>query len=178
MLYFLLLSLCFPLPFYSPYWLPDHFLHCYLQFHQSRIKIFKYDNMLIKQFIFKKNWTTWRSNMQIIDVLFPTLLGTFQGKYFMTSHHIVSLYNTWASWFTRDALLTWSACLAWDALPNWGALCYLRSLSCLRYLSYLRCFAYLVLTFSSNFSHHCTEFLYMFNMFHSTLPVSKFFKGK
>ena len=28
------------------------------------------------------------------DVLFPTLLGTFHGKYFMTSHHIVTLYIT------------------------------------------------------------------------------------
>ena len=31
--------------------------------------------------------------MQITGVLFPTLLGTFQGKYFMTSHHIVSLIS-------------------------------------------------------------------------------------
>ena len=28
------------------------------------------------------------------DVLFLTLLGTFLGKYFMTSHHIVTLYIT------------------------------------------------------------------------------------
>ena len=32
--------------------------------------------------------------MQITDVLFPMLLGTFHGKYFMTSHHIVTLYIT------------------------------------------------------------------------------------
>ena len=45
-------------------------------------------------------------------------------------------------------------------------------------LCLLEVLAYLVLTFSSNFSHHCTAFLYRFNMFHSPLPVSKFFKGK
>lgn len=121
------------------------------------------------------------------DVLFPTLLGTFQGKYFMTSHHIVTLYITDICLFELLGLLEMLSlievhvllemlylievlCLL-EELVLIEVLCLLEGLLLLDILnlSELLCLpevlAYLVLTFLSNFSHHCTEFLYVFICF-------------
>ena len=91
------------------------------------------------------------------DVLFPTLLGTFQGKYFMTSHHIVTLYITDICLFELLGLLEMLSLLEVHVLLE---MLYLIELLCLPDV-----LAYLVLAFLSNFSHHCTEFLYMFICF-------------
>ena len=119
--------------------------------------------------------------MQITDVLFPMLLGTFHGKYFMTSHHIVTLYITDIYLFELLGLLK-MLCLhevhvllemlyLIEVLCLLEELCLLEGLLLLEILnlSELLCLpdvlAYLELAFLSNFSHHCTEFLYMFICF-------------
>ena len=109
------------------------------------------------------------------DVSFPTLLGTFQGKYFMTSHHIVTLYITDICLFELLGLLEMLSLLEVHVLLEMlyliEVLCLLEGLLLLEILnlSELLCLpevlAYLLLTFLSNFSHHCTEFLYMFICF-------------
>ena len=113
--------------------------------------------------------------MQITDVLFPMLLGTFHGKYFMTSHHIVTLYITDIYLFELFGLLKMLSLFEVHVLLEMlyliEVLCLLEGLLLLEILnlSELLCLpevlAYLVLAFLSNFSHHCTEFLYMFICF-------------
>ena len=121
------------------------------------------------------------------DVLLPTLLGTFQGKYFMTSHHIVTLYITDIYLLELLGLLKMLFLLEMHVLLEMlylievlclleelvllEVLCLLEGLLLLEILnlSKLLCLpevlAYLVLNFLSNFSHHCTEFLYTFFCF-------------
>ena len=109
------------------------------------------------------------------DVLFPTLLGTFHGKYFMTSHHIVTLYITDIYLLELLGLLK-MLCLhevhvLLEMLYLIEVLCLLEGLLLLEILnlSELLCLpevlAYLELAFLSNFAHHCTEFLYVFICF-------------
>ena len=91
------------------------------------------------------------------DVLFPTLLGTFQGKYFMTSHHIVTLYITDICLFELLGLLEMLSLLEVHVLLEMlyliEVLCLLEGLLLLEILnlSELLCLpevlAYLLLTF-------------------------------